>query len=74
MTKERICALEKLDYKWLVEQSHVPAILSLLVQKENGGSGVLAVAPDDDNEEDDCGDRRDLGDEFYESDGDCWVI
>ena len=88
MTKERICALEKLDYKWLVEQSHVPAMISLLPQKENGDNEVVCAAPsvpfllevpptdtiiviDDEEDQIEC---EDNDHEFYESDGDCWVI
>ena len=44
MTNERICALEKLDFKWQAKSRHAPGTLSLLAQQENEDNEVVAVA------------------------------
>jgi hypothetical protein len=45
ITKERIRALEKLDFKWQGKRGPAPARLSLLAQKEDDDNEVAAVAP-----------------------------
>jgi hypothetical protein len=82
MTKERICALENLDFnfKWEAGQRPVdgngvvvlsPSVPGLRVPPaESAEEGF----PGNGSEDDDCGGWRDLGDEYYDSDGDCWVI
>jgi hypothetical protein len=49
LTKGRICALEKLDFKWQAKHGPAPGIISypdsLLAPQENGDNRVVAVAP-----------------------------
>jgi hypothetical protein len=99
ITKERICALEELDFKWRLD-SHVrpleEQISAPVTQTENGNNEVdqlfeknkiiiIIISSsssnhhhhdsdsDSDayNKEDDGGGWHDLGDAYYDSDGDC---